>query len=72
MVSNVIDFNGTTTLWEPPDSVLEKAKGQFQDGSNVLIIGLGKDGELWFGGNCSNLAEIVLLLAQAQKAALEV
>lgn len=68
-MAEVLPFTGITTVREPAEAVLEKAKGWGLD--DVLLIGRDGDGHLAIGGNFSDSAEIYWLLAQASRFILE-
>lgn len=63
-MGDVLKFTGVTRLSVDPDGVLEGAMGQLSD---VVLIGWGKEGELWFA--CSQkctTAELLYLLESAK------
>ncbi len=64
-MDKVVSIGGVTTVSEPANALLEKAKLWELD--DVLIIGFDAEGKLAFGGNMSSNPEILWLLVQAQK-----
>lgn len=68
-MAEILKYEGLTTLSEPAESVLEKAKGWGMD--RCVIIGYRQDGSLAFGGNHAEAPEILMLLELAKKWLLE-
>ena len=67
-MSNVLEFKGNTLLPIDPDKVLNEAVGKLE---NVLVIGIGKDGELYLSSDNSSVAENLLLLKRAERFLME-
>lgn len=67
-MGDVVDFNGYTRLDIEPDKVLEGAKGKLD---KVVVVGVNKDGEMWFSSSTSKLETILYLLKKAEKLLLE-
>ncbi|NOQ73251.1 MAG: hypothetical protein GQ574_14685 [Crocinitomix sp.] len=66
---NVVDLDTYTTLNVPIDKVLDGAKeGMLEE---VLVIGTGVEGLLYFASSAPNPPEILWLLEQAKQALLE-
>lgn len=59
-MGNILEFTGLTSIKEPVDIVLEKAKLWGMD--RCIILGFGEGAELIFGGSFSESGEILLLL----------
>ena len=67
---NVIDLEAVTTLDIPPDKILNAA---IKHGlTDVVVVGWNNNGELYFAGSSAVGAENLWLLAQAQRALLDV
>lgn len=62
--SNVVTFTGITTVKEPPEQVLEKAKTWGL--THVIIVGANEDGNFVWGGSYSDAESIHFLLECAQ------
>lgn len=65
MDEKVIPFTGFTTLSEPCESLLEKAKLWGME--KCLVIGIDEEGALLFGGSFWNEGESILMLERAKK-----
>lgn len=63
-MGEIIRPHFNTTVPEPADQVLEKAKGQGLD--TVVVVGLLESGDLWVSGNQSDLPLTVYLLEKAK------
>lgn len=64
-MGNIVQFPGNTCIPESAESFLNKAKEWEAD--SCIVIGLNKNEELLFGGNLSEVGEIILLLEMAKK-----
>ena len=64
----VVEFPGTTTVHEPAEKLLEKAKDWGLH--DALVLGQA-DGQFMFGGNMGDSAEILWLLELAKKQILD-
>jgi hypothetical protein len=62
-MTNVVDFTGTTTLDLEPDRVLAKAVGEL---SEVVIVGLDKDGEAFFASSVADGGQALWHLERAK------
>ena len=65
MTDNIIKFTRSTTPDQPAAHPLEAAIAE--DLEIVVVVGKTKDGDLWFGGNTSDVEAIIYLLAVAKK-----
>ena len=63
-MAEVIKFTGMTTIPEPSEQVLEKAKAW--DLETVIVLGTDSNGDLQWGGNFSDVEAINLLLDAAK------
>lgn len=63
-MSNVVKMSGATTMPHTPDDILDAAKGRGIE--RVLVVGVLADGELWFSGSHSDVAENLLALERAK------
>lgn len=62
-MSNVIMFDGITTLDRNPDLILEEAKGELD---SVLILGWDKDGEQYIGSSIADGGDMLWLMENAK------
>ena len=60
MSDNVFEFNGVTKLDQPAVKILEAAKAANLEW--VVIVGRTPEGELYFAGNHSDVANVNLML----------
>lgn len=60
----VVPFTGITTVDEPANQILEKAKDWDLD--RCLVVGTDQEGKLVFGGNESDLGTMLLILERAK------
>lgn len=67
-MTNVVDLDVITTLDLPPDKMLAKAKGKLDD---VIIIGVDKEGDLYFSASKADGGNALWLLEKAKQALLE-
>lgn len=67
-MSNIVDFNGLTTLNMQADRVLESATGNLED---AIVIGYNKDGEFYFASSVADGGDILWLLESAKKRLLD-
>lgn len=63
-MAEIVEFTGETTIPEPPEKVLEKAKGWGMEA--VMIIGHDVEGNLIWGGSISDSPLINWLLDAAK------
>jgi hypothetical protein len=68
VASNVVEFNGSTTLDMPPDKVLQGAMGQLTD---VVVIGYDKDGKFYIATSTGGLGDLLLLVKLAERSILD-
>lgn len=64
-MTNILPFTGTTTVDQPPETVLERAKGWGME--RCVILGYRPDGSVAFGGSFSDTGDILLLLELARQ-----
>ncbi len=69
MADRIVRFPGKTTAEHTPDYILEAAKGR--DLQTVVVVGMNKDGGLWFSGSTSNIEHVALLLDRAKQRLLD-
>lgn len=62
-MSNVIMFDGITSLDRNPDLILEEAKGMLD---SVVILGYGKDGEQYINTSIADGGDMLWLLEQVK------
>lgn len=63
-MSEILRPDFSTTVPEPVDQVLDKAKSWGVD--KIVIVGMTEGGEFITGGNFSDTAEILLMLRVAE------
>ena len=68
-VSNVIQFNGITSLNSDPDLVIENIRGKLE---GVVILGYDKDGEEYFASSYADGADALWLIERMKLALLTV
>lgn len=64
-MGDIVEFDGLTTVDEPADQVLEKAKTWNLE--TVVIAGLTEEGEIVTGGNSSDRALNNLIIDLAKQ-----
>lgn len=64
-MNNIIGFNNITTVTMPPEKILDAAKEHVPE--ELLIIGWGKEGKLYFAGTHYDVAGNLLLLEAAKR-----
>lgn len=69
MADNVINWGGTTTAPIPAENILRQAIDADLD--MVIVVGADRDGNLYFAGNRSEVADINLCLDAAKAQVLE-
>lgn len=68
-MSNIVRFNGVTSLKMDPDVVLEAAVGELE---TAIVIGYTKDGEEYFASSDPDGGACIWLMERFKKALLEV
>lgn len=63
-MGEVLKFRGITTVDEPPESILEKAKGWGM--TQCVVLGFDEHAGLKFGGSLSDAGQIMLMLEAAR------
>lgn len=63
-MGEVLKFKGITTVDEPIDNILDKAKSWGM--IKCVVIGLDENGALKFGGSLSDAGEIMIMLEAAK------
>jgi len=63
-MGEVVNIGGITKAPHAPDAILDAAKGQGIE--RVLVVGVLGDGQLWFSGSHSEVAENLLALERAK------
>jgi hypothetical protein len=71
MTDNVILLGNITKLDLPVSRVLDAAK-DLVDSGGVIVLGWGKDGDLYFSSSIADGGEVLWLMEKAKAALLEI
>ena len=68
--SNVVEFDGITTLDIPPTLILAKAAGAKL--KTCVVVGFDEDGQLYFASSVADGGDVLWMFELAKKRLLEV
>lgn len=69
---NIVFLDNVTLLDIPTDRVLERAKDHVRENGTVIVIGIDKEGKLYFASSKASGSEVLWWLEKAKRNLLEV
>lgn len=69
-MSNVVDFTGVTSLDLAPERILDQARDA--DLEVAIVVGVDKDGELYFASSAADGGTVLWWFEKAKKALLAI